>query len=470
MSRRYDNRYGGYGYGGGSGSRYSIAIYAGLVLLSGIVFIGLTFMFPAVIALIMLFLATTILIAFIKGDLLTYIIMFVFIFPIPLTIGPLHLFPMDIMFAIMMIAVAIKAATKKTVALPPLYYTVTCAVFVILVTISSLRAANIRSTLPEIIQFLYYLLIIPIVTMNLISGVRHASATMKTFVLIMIMQSMLIIVQFYSLMNGDTTITSLFPYANRGGVENYILRSYGSIGPAAGIYLTVAIVALMAESLDASSSIAVKFFGSGGVMLALYATLCTGMRSALGVTAALILGVAVAKKRFVLAVLMALTMLGMSLIVVTVGKDVYPFKLFYGHAGHRSDDIDKALNVFEENILLGVGPMQFKRDRAWGEVTGVENEFVRRLVEGGIFNALLYIIWIIVTIYIAALAAQSPDKETAALAIIALFSFTVFVLNGFFASDLFDGGHGHLMMFIVGITMSLRLSASGKRPLDRAYY
>ena len=145
--------------------------------------------------------------------------------------------------------------------------------------------------------------------------------------------------------------------------------------------------------------------------------------------------------------------------ILTVGKDVYPFSLYFGHTGHRSDDVQKALIEFQkstETVLIGIGPRQFLRERPWGDFSGVENEVVRQLVEGGIIGCTVFLIWVFTPVFIGLFVSmKSKDPDTSDAGAILAFSFVLYSLSGFISVDIFDGGHGHLMVMLAGMIFSI---------------
>ena len=248
----------------------------------------------------------------------------------------------------------------------------------------------------------------------------------------------------------------MFPYANPGGESGEFFRSYGSIGPAVGIFMAVGVCVMLMMLLRQRSNIVEKAGSVMGILLCVYANSCAGMRSGIGVIAFVIPTFALFMRRYILSFVLIMAVAVGALMVITVGKDMYPFKLYYGHGGFRDTDLTDAMNRFKEEPLLGLGPQQFERERIPGRPTGAENEMVRRLVEGGVIGGAAFIIWCAVPLLLAARVAFLARSDLLRnLGTTLFFAFLIFVIHGFAVSDLFEGGHGHLMLFLIGFILAL---------------
>lgn len=435
--------------------RYIYPLYISVALLTAALFVAINFAFSPIYAFVFLGFGISVFLIFFKGKLLLYVLVVVFLFPIPIVAGPIHVTPMDVIIFMMFLSVCFNAATRKRLIFPSGLYLIASTLIILSAIISSLNAAHIMTAFPEIIQFIYFVVIIPFTIMNLATSAKHMLNVLKFFALVMSLQAVLVITQFYFMLAGNPVIRNFFQYANRGNEEGIVLRSYGSIGPALGVFLSVAIAAMLMVSLTKKATLAAKLASIPGFLLCLYAIACAGMRSGLGLIAVLIPGFTLFTRRYLLTVFILFCFGIGSLVLLTSGKDVYPFKLFFGHGGNRETDISDAMERFRENPLLGLGPQQYIRKRAPNHPTGVENEMVRRLVEGGIVGGATYIFWLAIPPLLAAIAAiRTKTEELRDISITGLLSFVVFIIIGFSVSDIFEGGHGHLMLMIVGFILA----------------
>jgi O-antigen ligase len=425
---------------------------ASLLFAGAFIFIGFSTNF--LFAFIFLFLALSTFFIFVKNQVLLFLIFLVFMFPVPISIGIIHITPMDIMLLMMMLSVLYQGAVSKGFEYPPGVYLTAGALFVLSVILSTLAAANIFTAFPEIIQFTYFTLIIPFVVMNIAKDSRQILSVLKFLSALLVLQSVLVIVQFYMILNGNTAIREAFRYANRGGESGQFLRSYGSVGPAVGIFFAVGVCIMLVILFRNRSTIMEKTASFTGVMMLLYANSCSGLRSGLGIIAVIIPSLALMKRRYMLSLALIMVIAVAILGGMTVGREIYPFKLYYEHGGFRETDIADAMSQFKQKPLLGFGPQQFIRERIGTHPTGAENEMVRRLVEGGIVGGAVFVFWCAAPLFMAgraALFARSSDVRNAGLILLA--AFLVFVINGFAVADLFEGGHGHLMLVILGFIL-----------------
>lgn len=437
------------------------SIFVLVILSAGFGFIGLSLIINIDKAILVLAICISVVMAFIPGEFLIYILILAFCFPVPLKVSGITIFNIDLIILLMVVSVALKASKEKRLDTPPHFYIIICTAFVSTMILSSFNARNIATALPEIMQIFYYLLIIPFIIMNIVRGSARVMMYLRIFSFLILLEAALIILQSHLAASGNGVISQLFPWANKlqPNEETIVLRSFGSIGPGVGFFLGFAIVILLSEIIRNRKAIMKQLYGVIGIFASLYALACTGIRS-MGVLSVVLLTVfAFFRKKYLMAVIMASTFLIIAFVALNLGKDIYPFSLYYGHSGTRSIDAQQALAEFQRSpltVLIGVGPHQFLRQRPWGEFAGVENESIKQLVEGGVIAFTSFFIWILTPVVLGLYTSRKTKvNETRDAGAILAFTFLFYTVCAFISVDIFEGGHGHFMVVIAGLIFSV---------------
>lgn len=390
--------------------------------------------------------------AFVSAHVVMYILIFLMSFPVPFQIGPQVLMLQDFTILLVFFALVIRIAFRKHLVLPHNMYLAAAGAMIVSMILSSLASARISVTMPEILQYFYYIFMIPFLIMNMIDKPEDISRYLKFHAGMLVLHAFVIILQYELGMAGNMAIADTLSYANRGG---YTLRSYGAMGPAAGWHLAIAAIVLLNAVYGAKGWPAQSFYlFCLGVVV--FATICTGIRSMTLYICVALLGYLVYRRRYIEFAVFMLLFLVTVLYVIGEGANVYPFKLFYHGEAFRYQDINQGWEAFQQNVVFGTGPMQFLRTRGATEVTGLENEFVARLAEGGIIGGFAFLFWLFAVYFglISTIARRGREKfgETPGLL---LFIFSVYVVAVFSVSEVFTGGSAHLFMLFIAYILKI---------------
>ena len=428
------------------------------VVLGGLIFVALATAFSirtgimAVAAFI--FLAGI----FLGPDLLFYAFVFLISIPMNMYLGSFMVFVLDFALLLMFAMVVIKASREKRFRYPAGIYILACSLYLVTMSLSSLASERIFLTLPEIVQRFYYILVVPFIVVNLVNTVQDIYKYLRFQAYTLIFHAFLVIVQYNLAMQGNFVITDLFTYANRGG---YVLRSFGAMGPGAGLYLGLGCAVFYSWFMKSQNPLA-KIFCIMAVGLCLFATICTGTKSAtVFICVALLVLVLYHRKYLQFMVAMAVFVVGL-LFVVRFGPEIYPFKLFFHTTAFRQADMEDALETFEQNIVFGAGPKQSVRKRGYKEIHGVENELLAQLAEGGIVGVTTYLFLVFSVFACLIPAYKSRDPMIFDSGGMLFGSFMVITMSVFTVSNMFFGGEAHFYALLAGYIMVVKRETEKK--------
>jgi hypothetical protein len=429
----------------------SDAALALVIIGLGALFIAMAWFFTITKAIIGIFAILALFAAFFSPEMVFYIFIISLCFPVPLKVGGLTLVMPDFAIFLLFFTLLMRLASQRRLIFLPGLYVVASGFMLLAMIFSSMASANISRSMPEIVQIGYYMLFIPFLVMNLAEDTPSVNKYFKVHALFLVGHAVLIIVQYQLALAGNFMITDIFAYANRG---DYTLRSFGSIGAGAGLHLGVACTVLVSWMFNTRNP-AAKSMLAGAAVICFYAILCTGTRSTTVFACVAIVLLLLYHRHFIEFMGATFAFFVGILFVARYGQDIYPFKLFYHGEAFRYTDIDSAMNTFYQNPLLGVGPMQFMRQRGYEQVAGVENEFVAQLASGGVVGAGAFIALLAVVIMLLAQAMRGRNSLTYETAGMVLFSFLIFVMAAFTVTSLFDGGIAQIFMLTVGYALAV---------------
>lgn len=430
---------------------FSDAVMALSIIGLGALFIAMASLFSITKAVIGIFAILALFAAFFNPEMVFYIFIFTLCFPVPLKIGGLTLVMPDFAIFLLFFTLLMRLASQRRILFLPGLYVVASGFMLLAMIFSSLASANIARSMPEIVQTGYYMIFIPFLVMNLAEDTAAVNKFFKAHALFLVGHAVLIIVQYQLALGGNFVISDIFAYANRG---DYSIRSFGSIGAGAGLHLGVACAVLVSWMFNAKNP-ALKSMLGAAAAICFYAILCTGTRSTTVFACVVVVLLLLYHRHFIEFIGATFTFFVGILFVARYGENMYPFKLFYHGEAFRYTDIDSAMNTFYQNPLLGVGPMQFMRQRGYEQVAGVENEFVAQLASGGVVGAGAFIALLAVVVVLLAQTMREPSKLSHETAGMALFSFLVFVMAAFTVTSLFDGGIAQIFMLTVGYALTI---------------
>jgi hypothetical protein len=434
-------------------------ILAAAIIGIGGVFLVMTTLFSLKIGAASVFAILCFIAVFISADIVMFIFVFLLCFVILLPIGGLVLTIQDMAMLLMLLAFLAQMASLRKVQYPAGYYTLACALFLMSMILSSLASANIAKTLPQIIQFFYYIIAIPFIVMNIVRNSTMVKKFLYIHATLLIAHALLIIAQYFLAARGNFVIRELFPTANRG---DFSLRSFGSLGSVAGLHFAVACVVFV-SSYYLTRKLPGRLFYLAAIGICIFASVCTGIRSLTAMICLASIFYVLYKKKYVHFAAISLIFLILLAVVLQIGPDVYPFKLFYHGEGFRAVDIQQAMGAFYNHPLLGVGPVQFMRYRGSFEVAGVENEFISILAEVGLAGGISFILMVGAILWALLPVLKSKNDERRETTAVLLFIYLVYLGAAFTVSDMFHGGQAHMFMMLHGY--ALRLYADEKSEL-----